>query len=296
MKPTHLILSGIFTLVLLGAMIVATEPKEILLWPNGAPGSEEKTDPEKMRVTDQGDIVLSSVHKPSITPYIPTAQQSTGVAVIVIPGGGHSEIWISHEGYNPARWLMEHGIAAFVLKYRLAKEKGSTYTVDKNELADVQRAIRLVRNRATEWHIDTSKIGAIGFSAGGELAGLSAMRFSQSDKNAVDPVDRESDRPNFQGLIYPGNLNRLEITKASPPAFIAGGYQDRPDISEGIAQLYLKFKQAKVPAELHIYANVGHGFGIRDSNKGAVSQWPEEFRLWLADMKFLKEDPGKGKQ
>ena len=219
MKPTHLILSGIFTLVLLGAMIVATEPKEILLWPNGAPGSEEKTDPEKMRVTDQGDIVLSSVHKPSITPYIPTAQQSTGVAVIVIPGGGHSEIWISHEGYNPARWLMEHGIAAFVLKYRLAKEKGSTYTVDKNELADVQRAIRLVRNRATEWHIDTSKIGAIGFSAGGELAGLSAMRFSQSDKNAVDPVDRESDRPNFQGLIYPGNLNRLEITKASPPAF-----------------------------------------------------------------------------
>jgi acetyl esterase/lipase len=288
-----LLLPAILVLLLLNAMVAGTEPKEILLWPNGAPGSEGKTGPEKVRVTDQGDIVISSVHKPSITPYLPAAEKATGVAVIVAPGGGHSELWISHEGYNPAHWLMENGVAAFVLKYRLAKETNSTYTVDKDELADIQRAIRLVRSRAKEWHIDTAKIGVIGFSAGGELAGLAAMKFSAADPNAADRIDRENDRPNFQGLIYPGNLNRLEITKSSPPAFIAGGYQDRPDISEGIANLYLKFKQAKVPAELHIYANVGHGFGIRETNHGAVAQWPEEFKLWLSDMKFINTNHTK---
>lgn len=280
-------------ILLLSAMVVATEPKEILLWPKGAPGSEGKTDPEKSRITDQADLVLSSVHKPSITPYIPAAEKSTGVAVIVIPGGGHSELWMSHEGYNPAHYLVANGVAAFVLKYRLALEKGSTYTVDKDELADIQRAIRLVRSRAAEWHIDTAKIGVIGFSAGGELAGLSAMRFTAPDPGAADEIDRLSDRPDFQGLFYPGNLNRLEITKASPPAFIAGGYKDSREISEGIARLYLKFKQAGVPAELHIYANVGHGFGIRNSNTGAVAQWPQEFKEWLTDMKYIKSSPSK---
>jgi acetyl esterase/lipase len=278
---------ALFLLIVLSAMVIATEPKEILLWPTGAPGSEGKTDPEKIRISDEGDIVVSSIHKPSITPYIPSAEKSTGAAVIVAPGGGHSELWISHEGYAPAHWLMEHGIAAFVLKYRLAREKNSTYSVDKEELADIQRAIRLVRNRAKEWNIDTTKIGVIGFSAGGELAGLAAMKFTPGDPNAGGVIDRESDRPDFQGLIYPGNLNRFEITKTSPPAFIAGGYNDRADIAEGVARLYLKFKDVGVPAELHIYASAGHGFGIRQTNKGASSQWPQEFYFWLADMKFL---------
>jgi acetyl esterase/lipase len=262
--------------------------QEILLWPKGAPGSEGKTAPEKVRISDQGDSVVSSVHHPSIRPYIPAANKATGVAVIIAPGGGHSELWISHEGYTPAKWMQAHGIAAFVLKYRLAKEQGSTYTVDKDELADIQRAIRLVRSRAKEWGIDTAKIGVMGFSAGGELAGLAAMHFAVSDPNAADPIDRESDKPNFQGLIYPGNISRLEVSKSSPPVFIAAGNSDRADISEGTAQLYLKYKQAKIPAELHIYANTGHGFGMRDSNKGAITLWPEEFRLWLMDIGILK--------
>ncbi len=286
MKPIQLLLS-LTAFVLLTAMITVTEPAEILLWPNGAPGSEGKTAPEKVRITDQGDVVVSTVNKPSITPYIPTADKATGAAVIIAPGGGHAELWISHEGYTLAGWLQERGIAAFVLKYRLGKEKNSTYTVDKDELADIQRAIRLVRNRAKAWGIDTSKVGVMGFSAGGELAGLAASKFSAADPKATDPIDRESDRPNFQGLIYPGNLGRLEITRSSPPAFIAGGYKDRSDISEGIARLYLKFKEVNVPAELHIYANAGHGFGIRKSNQGAITLWPEEFRLWLFDMGFL---------
>src|ERR1700749_336023 len=120
--------------------------KEILLWPNGAPGSEGKTGEESMRITDQGDHVITNVNKPSITPYLPSGA-NTGLAIIVIPGGGHSELWITHEGYNPAKWFAEHGIACFVLKYRLAKAKGTTYTVGGEELADIQRAIRLVKSR-----------------------------------------------------------------------------------------------------------------------------------------------------
>jgi acetyl esterase/lipase len=271
------------------AMVQDNEPKEILLWPNGAPGSEDKTGGENLRVTDQGDHVISHVNKPSITPYLPSADKNTGVGIIIAPGGGHSELWITHEGYNPAKWFREQGIATFVLKYRLAKEKNSTYTVDKDELADIQRAIRLVRSRAAEWHLDTTKIGVMGFSAGGELAGLSAMRYGPADPNAADPIDRQNDKPNFQALIYPGNIGRLEVTKNSPPVFIAGGNDDRQDISEGMAQLYLKYKQMKVPAELHIYAKTGHGFGIRTTNKGAITDWPQQVKLWLGDIGVLKQ-------
>jgi len=269
------------------AMAQDIMPNEILLWPNGAPGSEGKTGVEIIRITDQGDHVLSNIHKPSITAYLPPADKNTGTAIIVIPGGGHSELWITHEGYNPAQWFMQHGISAFVLKYRLAKEKNSTYTIDKDELADLQRAIRMVRSRARDWHIDTAKIGVIGFSAGGELAALSAMRFSKGDVDATDPISRESDKPDFQALIYPGNIGRYTVSPNSPPVFIAAGNDDRPDISEGVAQLYLKYKEAKIPAELHIYAKTGHGFGIRATNKGAVTEWPSEILLWMRDIGFF---------
>ncbi len=268
-------------------MQIDTQPQEILLWPNGAPGSAGKTELQKTRVTPQGDIVISHVHKPSIAPYLPQPGKATGVAVIVAPGGGHSELWISHEGYNPAKWLRDHGVAAFVLKYRLAKDSNSTYTVDRDEVADIQRAIRLVRSRAKEWGIDTAKIGVMGFSAGGELAALAGMRYTAPNDTAKDPIDRLSDKPNFQALIYPGNIRRFTVGVSSPPAFLAGGYKDRKDISEGLAELYLKYKQANIPAELHIYGNVGHGFGMRQTNSGAYSQWPQEFLQWLTDMGFV---------
>jgi acetyl esterase/lipase len=274
--------------LLLCSMLPGAEPNEILLWPKGAPGSEGKIGDESLRITDEGDHVITHINKPSITPYLPAADKNTGTAFIVVPGGGHSELWISHEGYNPAKWFQEHGIAAFVLKYRLAREKGSTYTVDKDELADIQRAIRLVRSRAAEFNIDTAKIGVIGFSAGGELSALAAMHYTAADKTATDPIDQQDDRPDFQALIYPGNIPRLTVSKNSPPVFIAGGYKDRSDISEGVAQLYLKYKEAGVPAELHIYANVGHGFGIRQTNKGTYTEWPRQVQLWLSDMGFLK--------
>lgn len=282
----HLLSKAMLACLLLTAMSVSAQ-QEILLWPNGAPGSEGKTGNEKLRIVED-DHVISNIHHPSITTYLPAKEKVTGAAVIIAPGGGHSELWITHEGYNPAKWLSERGVAAFVLKYRLAKDTLSTYTIDKDELADIQRAIRLVRSRAKEWGIDTARIGVMGFSAGGEVAALSAMRFDYGNADASDAIDRQSSRPAFQALIYPGGSNRFEVVTNAPPVFLVGGYGDRNDIAIGIAEVYIKYKKANVPAELHIYSNAGHGFGIRPRNTGAVTGWIARFQDWLGDRGFLK--------
>lgn len=276
-------LTSLFAICILSSFIFADERTEILLWPTGAPGSEGKTSPEKIRIAESGDHVVSNIHNPSITTFIPDKNKATGVAVIIAPGGGHRELWIDHEGYNVAEYLKEKGIAAFVLKYRLARDSNSTYTIDKDELADMKRAIRLVKSRAKEWAIDTAKLGVMGFSAGGEVAALSAMRFDDGDINSADKIEQFNSRPAFQGLIYPGNCSRFEPVKNAPPLFILGGYEDRADISEGIANVYLKYKKAGIPAELHIYSKAGHGFGLRKNNKGPVSSWLQRFVEWIND-------------
>ena len=292
-----------FAVLILSLTAHAVEPgAEILLWPKGAPGSEGKTNLETVvRIADNGEHVLSNIHKPSITPYLPAADKATGCAVIVAPGGGHRELWSDHEGHNVARWLSDHGIAAFVIKYRLAKETNSTYTVDDHAAPDMQRALRLVRSRASEWGIATNRIGVMGFSAGGEVAFLAAQRFdtnepltpslspSDGERVAEGRVRGQSARPDFQALIYPGRLQRIEPATNSPPVFMVCGYNDRPDISEGLASVYLKFKQLKVPAELHIYAGSGHGFGLRVNDPKPASKWIERFEEWLADSGFLKK-------
>ncbi len=277
----------LFSAILFSSLLSAQKPKEILLWPGGAPGSEGKTGAEKVRINATGDHLVSNVHKPSITPYIPVKNKS-GIAVIIAPGGGHQDLWMDHEGYNPAQWFSEKGIAAFILKYRLSRDTNSTYTIDKDEVADIQRAIRIVRSRAKEWNIDPHKIGVMGFSAGGEVAALSAMRFDDGIKTGVDKIDHESSYPNFQALIYPGGTKRFEVVKNAPPVFIVGGFKDRSDIAEGMANVYLKYKQAGVPAEIHIYSGAGHGFGISNKAKGAVTKWPERFMEWLIDLGLMK--------
>lgn len=286
-----LIFAAIFLVLLFSAVAAlgGDQPKEIPLWPNGAPGSEGKSAPEAVRVTADGEHVVSSVHSPSLTPYLPIQDKNKAprAAVIIIPGGGHRELWVDHEGHNLARWLSAHGIAAFVLKYRLAREANSTYTVDDQALSDTRRAIRLVRSRAREWNIAPARVGVIGFSAGGELAALSGMRFDGGNKEVADLIERENSRPDFQALIYPGSSGRIVVTKDSPPAFLVCGYKDRPDISQGLAEVYLKFKAAGVPAELHIYASAGHGFGVREKNREAFGSWPVRFQEWLADSGFL---------
>ncbi len=264
----------------------AETPAALPLWPNGAPGSEARAaEPEK---TEGSNVV--NIHNPSITAFVPAADKATGTAVIICPGGGHSKLCLGHEGYALAEWFRDHGIAAFVLKYRLAREKDSTYTIQDHAMADARRAIRTVRSRATEWHLKTDRIGILGFSAGGELAAFAAMKSDPGQKDAADPIEQQSSRPDFQGLIYPGTSGLFSAEKGMPPLFIACGYGDRPDIAEGMASLYLKYKAAGVKAELHIYANAGHGFGYRpDAKPSAAAKWPDRFTEWLTDSGLLGE-------
>jgi endo-1,4-beta-xylanase len=274
-------------LLLYAATAIAADPRVVLLWPGGAPGSEGKTGEEAVRVTPGGDHVVSNVHKPSITVYLPPKESATGAAVVIAPGGGHSALWMDHEGYNIAKWLSEHGVAGVVLKYRLAREKGSTYKIEGESLADTQRAIRLVRGRAAEWSIHPDRIGVMGFSAGGELAALAGVR--PAEGSGADPIDSLSAKPDFQALIYPAIPRDMPLSASTPPAFLACGENDRQNISQGLPELYLALKKAGASAELHVYSGVGHGFGLRAGRPGPVMQWPSRFLEWMDARGLLKK-------
>jgi acetyl esterase/lipase len=261
---------------------LCAEPEVVLLWPNGAPGSEGKTAEEATRVSPEGDHIISSVHRPSIAVYLPPKDAATGAAVVIAPGGGHSELWVDHEGYNVAKWLAGHGVAGFVLKYRLAREKGSTYTVEGTALADTQRAIRLVKSRAAEWGVRADRVGVMGRYDDGEGKVPAAG-------DQMDVVDRLSSKPAFMALLYPAIPKEMPMSKDTPPAFLACGENDRPDISQGLPELYLAMKKAGISAELHVYAGVGHGFGLRETTKGPVALWPSRFLEWMDAKGFLKK-------
>jgi acetyl esterase/lipase len=271
----------------------ADEPQEILLWPKGAPGSEGKTAAENVEINAAGERIVTSVHKPSITPYLPAEGKATGAAVLVIPGGGHRLLCMDHEGANAARVLAEHGVAAFVLKHRLAREKDSTYTIRDHSLADTERAMRLIRSRASEWKLDPERLGAMGFSAGGELVAQACMRSGEGDSSATDVIDRLNSRPAFQALIYPGRSGDIQPDKSAPPAFLACSANDRRDISEGLAEAYLRFKRAGASAELHMYATGGHGFGVRSRNTGPIGGCTDRFLEWLESKQFLTAKQGR---
>lgn len=278
----------ILWMVCLSGAVAQHQP--ILLWPGGAPGSEGKTALEADEITPDGEHSLSSIHHPSITPFLPAKGTANGAAIIIAPGGGHYKLSIDSEGYNVARWFSAHGVAAFVLKYRLAREKGSTYTVEGDELADIQRALRTVRNRSAEWGIDPDRIGVMGFSAGGELALLASTRSDGGLTAAKDAIDREPSKPAFQVLMYPGGLpTTATFTKETPPTFLLCGEDDRPNISQAVPELYLALRRAGASAEIHIFSGVGHGFGLRFSNRGSVSEWPSFVLAWMDTKGFLKQ-------
>jgi len=271
-------LQAIVVALIFSTAATAAEPQKLFLWPDGAPGAMANGGDETVTIKGEGDHVVSNVHRPSLTAYLP--KQHTGVSVIVVPGGGHRELWTDHEGHNEARFLNEHGIAAFVLQYRLARAPNSTYTIEGDALNDLKRAIRIVRSRA-EWSADTRKIGAMGFSAGGQLVALAATRADSGDATAKDPIDRVASKLDFAALVYPGTWADLKIDANTPPMWLLCGSDDRPEVVTGITNIYLKLREAKVPAELHLYDGVPHGFGMRATLKGPVSHWPQVFVDWL---------------
>lgn len=288
MKKIKVLLTTLMAFATLTVVAQNGTNSAILLWPKGAPGSEGHTTPERVSKSARGEISISNVNFPSITPYLPKPGKGNGLAIIVGPGGGDKELKMDYEGSNFAEWLADRGIAAFVLKYRLAKEANSVYTVKDHALKDMQRAIRLVRSRAKEWNIDTGRVGTMGFSAGGELAGLAAMQFDYGDKNASDEIEKQSSRPNLQLLVYPGGSAAMEPVKGSPPLFMVVGDQDDQQRCIDMAELYIKYRKANIPVEFHVFTKAVHGFGIRTTTAGAVADWPNRFYAWLNDMDFLK--------
>jgi len=253
--------------------------EEVLLWPKGAPGSEGKTAPEAVRPSTDGMRRIYSIHKPSLTLYLPAAARATGTAIIILPGGGHQYLSIDNEGNNAAQWLAGRGVAGLVLKYRLAREEGSTYKVEVEALQDVQRAVRLVRSRAREWNIKPDRIGVMGFSAGGQLAALASMRFD-GGKNSDDTMDRESSRPSFQVLMYPGGVAAdSAVPKEAPPAFLCAAFDDKGP-SKTSLELFQKLRDAGVTSELHLYSQGGHGFGMRDRPL-PITAWTARLQDWM---------------
>lgn len=269
-------------------------PPAVVLWPNGAPGSEaRKAEPEKLdwREEPENNIVfpvLFNIHNPSIVPFLPAAGKETGAAVIIAPGGGHMFLTIDREGYDLAKWMADQGVAAFVLKYRLARDKAgnSPYKTDPDALNDAKRAMRVVRSRAAEWKIDPNKIGFLGFSAGGQVAGLLALNDDKGNASAADPIEKVSSHANFNGFIYGGPYQTPEFTDQIAPSFLLCAYDDAGN-ANNLANLFIKLRAAKVPAELHIYGTGGHGFGVRNDRSIAEETWPTRFVDWMRDIQML---------
>jgi len=264
---------------------VRAAPQQIPLWPNGAPGFESRRDePEQAK-----DYWVRNIHNPSITAFLPPADKATGAAVIVVPGGGHRELVFDAEGRDAAEFLNELGVAAFVLKYRLAREKDSPYKIEIHAREDAYRALRLVRSRAAEWHLDPHRIGILGFSAGGEVVALVAYEPGAGDPNAADPVDRASGRPDFQIVVYPGpvGIPKEKVSADSPPLLLICANDDRGHI-EPVVDLLTKYRAAGAPVEAHLYSHGGHAFNMGHRSELATLQgWPQRMADWLRDNGWL---------
>jgi endo-1,4-beta-xylanase len=271
------------------AVITPLFAQELKLWPNGAPGSENDTTPEGIQQPEGAKRPnrITYVNQPTLSVFLPPKDKATGVAFVIAPGGGHAFLSMDLEGYQLADWLNSKGIAAFILKYRLAKAKDSHYTVEGNALPDSWRAIRTVRSRAAEWGVNPARIGFMGFSAGGELAALVETRFDAGNPAASDPIDRVSSRPDFTAIIYPGfKPGTVTVPKDAPPAFLVCAHDDPSHVVTTV-NLYLDLQKQGISSEMHIYASGGHGFGIRESHKPSAT-WDARMLEWMADRKLMQ--------
>ncbi len=264
---------------------VAHAQAVVHLWDKGQPGHEDRRDiPEQ-----HADWWWRSINNPSLTVYAPDPAKNTGTAVIVVPGGGHENVVFGEEGVKPAQYLQSLGVTAFALKYVLAREKGSPYTIEGDAESDLVRAVRWVRAHAADYGINPDRIGVMGFSAGGELTSILAFSPKPDMPDAPDPIDRVSCKADFLIEIYPGPLGiPPTIWQAPPPAFLLNAYDDKMAVADTDAIERLYGAWPDVPLERHVLSSGAHGFNMGDrSNKTAVRTWSNRLGDWLGDMGYL---------
>ena len=262
----------------------ADEPEVIHLWRNGAPGFEKLKDiPEQAE-----DWWVRDINNPSIVVFKPAKEIANGTAILIAPGGGHRNLVYKSEGRDAALFLNKLGITAFVLKYRLARQEGSPYSLDIHPQQDAYRAMRTIRSRAKEFGIDPNKLGIMGFSAGGEVVASVAYGSGDGDAKAKDVIDRANGKPNFQILVYPGPLwVPSKIDANAPPAFMVAAMDDAC-CAKPIIDLLQLYHAAKIPAEIHLFAKGDHAFnmGARIKLKG-LHAWPDRLADWLEDSGYI---------
>jgi acetyl esterase/lipase len=282
-----------FILFLLCLIILKTEVIHaqdssfvVPLWKNGAPGFENRKDePEQAK-----DWWVKNIHNPSLTVYLPAKEKANGAAVVICPGGGHRELVFNAEGRDAANFFTSIGVTAIVLKYRLFREENSPYKIDHVK-QDIFRAMRLVHSMAKEWNIDTARLGIMGFSAGGEVSTMVSYDKGKGDPTSKDPVERYSSKPSFQVLIYPGpgGIAEAVIDSTAPPAFLLAANDDAC-CSAPIVTLLQKYRMAKVPVEVHLYAQGSHAFNMGNRSKlNSLFTWPQRLADWLKDNGWLNK-------
>ena len=294
----------------LSALVVAqivlasyASPMVIHLWPGTPPGNKGSIGPEHdmtkaadRNVAGKPVIRLTDVANPTVTIFQPRGSRNTGTAVLVCPGGAYRILAMDLEGTEICRWLNSIGITAGLLKYRVPKQEGDD--AHALPLQDVQRALSLMRQRAGGWGIDPHRIGVMGFSAGGHLSASLCNNFVERKYATVDSADSESCRPDFALLIYPAYLlaakeshdlaPEMAITSNTPPTFITMTFDD-PLRAEGAILYARSLDKVKVAAELHVFPEGGHGYGLRPDSKFPVTSWPKLATDWLQSRGLLSQ-------
>ena len=299
---------GVFVGLLLVCSVKGAEEQLVLpVWPGAVPGDYGKVGPERVRAPSEAPTKdakwITGVTNPTVTILRPVKEKNTGAAIIICPGGGYWNLAWDLEGEEVAAWLNTVGVTGVVLKYRVPRRPGQPEPLPApGPLLDAQRAVSLVRSRAAEWRIDTNRIGILGFSAGGHLAVATATRFDQRAYEPIDEIDKISCRPDFAVAVYPGYLiaqhpagvetNKnilapyIRIPAETPPVFLVHATDDTMAGAENSVVMYLALKRANVATELHVYAQGGHGFGVRKSSL-PCSTWTDRCVAWLQDQRLL---------
>ncbi len=312
MKSLIFALCFVFACAGLRAQTPAWQPSpghsQLPIWPAAVPDARPVAGPEVATTTGNDSLVagrpwvaVSNVARPTITVYSPVGK-NTGAAVVVFPGGGYEILAIDLEGTEVCDWLTFRGITCVLLKYRVPAPRSSpnwgAFPQSPIALEDAQRTVGLVRFHAAEWHIDSRKIGVLGFSAGGHLVAAVSTHFEHRLYPPQDAADKESCRPDFAVALYPGHLwiddakfelnPDVPVTSRTPPTFLLQDEDDHVDSVNDSLVSYIALKKAGVPTEMHLYAQGGHAFGLRPT-KFPVTRWPQLVETWLRTIGMISE-------